>query len=588
MNKVNCFQFFITSILTIVFLCLCAPIYTNINIFSSIIDTANNDTARIKFINNKNCGGGNLIKLFSLTENEKEKDNETSIPVITTNIDSNWQNKEIKFQINENGQIKIALSGPYQGKTKIVYPIIVDYKNFSINNNLIFCKTQSCWTNNPYYYKFSVRKDEIIKLTFQVKRHSFGYGDLHQFYNFNVLIFFSVFILSLFLSFLIAKYINGIFIRGGWPDALFMIIICIILSIPTRRISIDKNSEQERRTFASISSMFVNGNFNLQYGREFEAFFNDRFNKRDLFIKIYGEISKFNKVVRSNLAFFNKKSHWAFWNTIGASMCCKKDTRQFIALEKLHLFLKRNGIKFYFLIVPIKENIYLNNNDFVLRMQNHHDFIKVLKEKASFPVIFPYFELIEASKKDFVFFKLDHHWTEWGAYIAYKILLQEINKTFKIPFVKQKDYEIFYTKKVRAEFERNFSAGGTISLINGDFLDEQILDVDYKYYTPKNEISCESTNKPFYLKKYFKCKNRHQIKGMLIGTSMGENLLTFLPFSFSETLHLRLNCVQGISAQEEFKLLKRYKKDILTFNPDILILCIEESRLPELCNLVEN
>ena len=73
-------------------------------------------------------------------------------------------------------------------------------------------------------------------------------------------------------------------------------------------------------------------------------------------------------------------------------------------------------------------------------------------------------------------------------------------------------------------------------------------------------------------------------KIMLIGTSQNENLLHFLPYSAAQLKYIRLN-LGGVKEVEQFKILKLYKKDILAFKPDILVLSITTDNLPQLRNL---
>ena len=57
---------------------------------------------------------------------------------------------------------------------------------------------------------------------------------------------------------------------------------------------------------------------------------------------------------------------------------------------------------------------------------------------------------------------------------------------------------------------------------------------------------------------------------------------------FSEVKYYRLNNVKNVPNAETFKLLKRYKKDILQFKPDILILNITSWNIPNLTNLTKD
>ena len=73
-------------------------------------------------------------------------------------------------------------------------------------------------------------------------------------------------------------------------------------------------------------------------------------------------------------------------------------------------------------------------------------------------------------------------------------------------------------------------------------------------------------------------------KIMLLGTSQNENFCQFLPYTAKRTRYIRLNRGQ-VKIDDEFKVIKLYKKDILTFKPDILILSIHTDNLLQLRDL---
>ncbi len=60
---------------------------------------------------------------------------------------------------------------------------------------------------------------------------------------------------------------------------------------------------------------------------------------------------------------------------------------------------------------------------------------------------------------------------------------------------------------------------------------------------------------------------------MLIGDSMSENLMQFLPYSAGELKYIRVNMGQ-VPHSERWKIVKFYKNEILTYKPDILVVSI--------------
>ena len=98
------------------------------------------------------------------------------------------------------------------------------------------------------------------------------------------------------------------------------------------------------------------------------------------------------------------------------------------------------------------------------------------------------------------------------------------------------------------------------------------------HHKPKNEIGNE-------IKEFDNENSPNDLKVILAGTSNNENFLQFLPYSFKELRYLRFNTVKGVKAEDEYKLMKRYKQYILEHKPDILILSIIADNISELGNL---
>ena len=78
-----------------------------------------------------------------------------------------------------------------------------------------------------------------------------------------------------------------------------------------------------------------------------------------------------------------------------------------------------------------------------------------MMSELPFPVVYPLAELQEGAKENFVFFKTEHHWTEWGAYLGYRKLMQTIAKDFPaVGAVGEDAYDIFYKRRVRGDWDR--------------------------------------------------------------------------------------------------------------------------------------
>lgn len=104
-----------------------------------------------------------------------------------------------------------------------------------------------------------------------------------------------------------------------------------------------------------------------------------------------------------------------------------------LTLETRDAWLKRKGIRYYYLIAPenhvtypeyLPDGIALAPVRPVLQLLDH------LKQKASLVPIYPLHDLREQKKDGLVSIQTDSHWSHYGAFIAYRVLMREISKAF--------------------------------------------------------------------------------------------------------------------------------------------------------------
>ena len=418
--------------------------------------------------------------------------------------------------------------------------------------------------------------------------------------HFDCLLFIIVLILGYLFSLKLTSYIADFksIKNQSRIEIVFLSVFFILLFLPISHIDQSKISTSENRTLAKYSNLLTkNGKLNLEFGKKFDEWFNDRFFLRyDLINLNYMYKLLLNNEIKTNRITYTSSNNWAIFNAYLPNKKTIPNNKYPIILKKLNKFnkfCKKNNIKLYVLIVPPSEYLYQEQQ--IKEAQKPEDLkiindkINILKQQADMEIIYPYEALKKASKKDWVAYKVDIHWTEYGAFIGYTELIKTIQKDYSdiIP-VKKSDYKTFRSKKIRSDFNRKFYNGHTFSI--APFLNiyaNKILDTEYLYFENKNKnllkfktIDIEGArNKTFY---YSKGSNYRVLE---IGTSMNENLLQFTPYTFKNLKYIRLNTIKGIPNKEEFKIMKYYKKDILDYKPDIIILCITPLNLKELQNI---
>lgn len=418
-----------------------------------------------------------------------------------------------------------------------------------------------------------------------------------------VIILVFILLLMFVLPKFIQKYKNSDFYLKA--DFIFIILVFIFMFIPMAHINKARLTPVEKRSLAKYRPLIVlkkegkiqykkikmpkyNIKINLKYGKDFDKWFNDRFFQRQNLIYLHN-IIYFNLTDRTNNGFIDKKSLFVYERSDFLHARLSKMKKSFEALEKFNEFCRENNVKLYVIIAPKKADIYAPSASYIDDSEDHKDSIKFLEQwnkKSAVNLIYPYTELLKGKESNFVYFKTDTHWTDDGAYIGYKALMNSIKKDFpKVSILKKEDFNYKYNNKIRSEYDRVFEWGGSMNHVGvPEFMFKRFHDVKYRYYTHKNAnnlIERHFRDKSVKNKLY-KYPYGADYKVILLGTSFSENLTEFLPYTFKEVFRIRNNNVRGKGSKDDFKIMKYYKDVIKEYKPDILILCVSYGNVKQL------
>ena len=466
------------------------------------------------------------------------------------------------------------------------YSVLTDWKDIKINGTIIFKGIKTLSLDKKFEKALPVKKGDILRIEAEFRRHHFSVhdfiflqsGNLWYFITGNLLFFFLVW--RIFSA--LANNHHG---HTGLSDTLLLVAFFCCLFVPMMDISDGVSSQRENRMLAVKPALkeILKGKINT--GGGYEEWFNDHFCGRVALIKIHDTIrNMLSRIVRAKYAIYFKDSGWLFW-LLGQHWNFSSTFSESIVqnLIQLNQFCQQNKIKLYVLEVPRKEHIYKDiftlgfDKQKFIKVSQAQETIRAEARIRNIPWIYPYKELCNAAKQDFVFFKWSHHWTDWGAFVGYRELMKEINKDFPdMPIVSLDNYQKSQNQLIRDEWHRNYWLGFTERLLN--FSDDPLNRSTYNYYDHSNgdEIALKVGK---FTKEFAYPEGKRKV--MLIGTSQNENLLQFLPYSTTYLKFIRLNRGQ-VKKADEFKIMKLYKKDILAFKPDILILSTHTNELPRL------
>lgn len=412
---------------------------------------------------------------------------------------------------------------------------------------------------------------------------------------------FKVFVIILILTYLLAYKLSNYVadfktVKGkSRIEIIFLTIFFVFLFIPMSNISQENISKQENRTLAQYKP-FINqdGEINYDYGKNFNEWFNDRFYLRQKFVNFRNSFTMFitNKCEKG---IFDTDTKTMYPNWSFGHIDIKTVKTNFSALYELNQFCKKHGIKLYILIVPQKADIQTTKYNFIKDTNKHEDFlnyISELQQENNLKIIYPYYRMREAvSNGKLLYFKTEHHWTDDGAFIGYQELMKVISNDYpNIKILNANDFDYFYNKNVRADFFRDFNFGQDCWRMGiSTSVCKKYHQYDYTYYKYKDFDNLKTTiiNTEHHFGKLYDYDKGTNYKVIQLGTSQNENLTEFIPFTFKHVKRLRNNNVQGIKAEEEFKIIKYYKDEILEYKPNIIIFCITYNNISELHKLFE-
>lgn len=411
-----------------------------------------------------------------------------------------------------------------------------------------------------------------------------------------VLIFISIMILSFLLSYKITDYVADFktIKNNSRIDIIFLLIFFVLLCIPASNMEKDKKSLIENRYLAKKPIFISKHKLNLEYGKEFNSWFNDRFNARKYAIRANTALICMinSKNCTNGMVTFDKKHKLMYRENFWGMEPINEDKEDILKtyagnLNRFQDYCKKNNIGLYFLIVPRQADYF----DFDIPDKRKksadpaEEIIKYLKTNTNQKIVYPTQQMAQANKETPVFFKTDHHWTKKGAYVGYSETIKTIQKDYPdIKLLDESKLEKYYNKKVSEWWDKELNNGQTFRHMRlPKFYAGRVLDTPYLYYKNPEFENLEKINSEFVVSPrdvYFKYQKAANKKILVIGDSFGCNLLEFMPFSFRETLYI-YNNPRGLKIENYQPIIEKYK-------PDIVLVLFYTLNIPRFLDLYQN
>ena len=237
---------------------------------------------------------------------------------------------------------------------------------------------------------------------------------------------------------------------------MFVICALAVFAVPVATFDAKSSiSTRENRYLAALPSLVKDNHLNLDLFREFDAYFADRFGLRRYFIALNNRVDTKLHAFKG-VRVLEGKDGWQFYID-------KSDGDNYSDFMKQNLLLdatlaewkdnvantaawcEAHGIKAIFLICPNKHSIYPEYYPFPRPegITRSDQLVSAMTE-LGVDFVFPRDEIL-AAKSDFsypLYYETDTHWNPQGAYIAFSLLKQYLQKDFPTAAFPEIDYDV--------------------------------------------------------------------------------------------------------------------------------------------------
>lgn len=246
---------------------------------------------------------------------------------------------------------------------------------------------------------------------------------------------------------------------------LFVVLFIFTLAVPivTTNLRQDKISVSEKRKLVPMAKLYdENGAINKNFLSDFEKWINDNIGLRSQMVALNAEIQyyMFNTLAdngnmrlgpNGELNYVTKpivRDYQHVYLYSKDKIKCITDS-----FQEVSDYLSDRNIQFYYFQCWDKQSIYPEQFPNTINQYGEksktEQLVENLEKNTTINVVSPKQELIDA-KKEYNTYGTWYdptHWTQRGAYIGYKKLMNEINKnnSYKYKVLQEKDYDIFIT-----------------------------------------------------------------------------------------------------------------------------------------------
>lgn len=201
---------------------------------------------------------------------------------------------------------------------------------------------------------------------------------------------------------------------------MFFIVIffmCLVdISIKDRDFSSLENRNLSKKPTLTIETLFDGS-----YIKKYESYIDDQFLFRDNFITLKSTLEYLQGKTENNNILYGKN------NRLFEKITKVDEDRLNKNIDAIDIFSKNTDIRVNFLLVPNSSEIYKEDMPYGSYTINQEESINSIYDSLENTNNINVFHTLKENSNGYIYYNTDHHWTSYGAYLAYKRLCIDLN-----------------------------------------------------------------------------------------------------------------------------------------------------------------
>ncbi len=172
-------------------------------------------------------------------------------------------------------------------------------------------------------------------------------------------------------------------------------------------------SENENRYLSTFPSLSVETLKNEKFMNGFETWFSDRFFGREQWIKLRNATERLIGKIDVNGVFTSNDRMMEIWSGYDSDFILKN-------LNALNSFSQLYpDIPMYFMLAPTSQEIYSDLFPASAPIGSQSELLEFCRDNLTAMQTVNVIPTLKLHSQDYIYYRTDHHWTSYGAYLAY-------------------------------------------------------------------------------------------------------------------------------------------------------------------------